>query len=371
MISEDFAFFGFDETSWDRLVSLLVADDGAATPRGVLVIVVDGERIPVACFHTATGSLDPASLPSLADPQALCRETGAGACIIIREPARAELEGYLAAPLDPDQDFVTRVMRFVHVVRELGSGNWLRIWPNPLPDLLLSAVPSAKPAIDFLLPDGQSVVLGIFEGGALWTGAALRRSAEGFDVLAGPGAISEWAGPLGGAWRRDHRVLTRAIERELGPIHIGLFMERSTAHALFSRKQAGEWALAYTTRQLMIHPLPAAAAAALGIDGLSGVAQYAIQALEQMESEELVAIAQGFWRGLTDGKGLEGLLGFSPARMISETLDKARSERPPRNDSPSPSGKPLAEEPAEELAEQPAPPKGRARSRKRRSDPRS
>ena len=71
MISEDFAFFGFDETSWARLVCLFLGDGDEEGSRGVLVVVVDGERKPVASFHTATGSLDPATLPSLADLSAL------------------------------------------------------------------------------------------------------------------------------------------------------------------------------------------------------------------------------------------------------------------------------------------------------------
>jgi hypothetical protein len=310
VISEDFAFFGFDDTSWDRLVSLFLGESGEERPRGVLVVVVDAERTPVASFHTATGSLDPATLPDSPDLEALCDATGVGACIVMRERAMADLEDYLAQPIDPDQDFATRVMRFAHVLRELGNGNWLRIWPNPLPDLLLAAAPAAKPAIDFLLPDGHNVVLGVFEDGQLWTGAVLRRNGGTFDVFAGPGAMSEWAGPLGGAWRRDHRVLTRAIERELGPLHIGLFMERSTAQSLLGGRQAGEWAMAFATRDLMVYPLPSYAAAGLGIDVLSGAAQVALQALDGMDSEEIRTIAKGFWRGLTDGKGIEGLRGF-------------------------------------------------------------
>ncbi|MBW2159407.1 MAG: hypothetical protein JRH14_05485 [Deltaproteobacteria bacterium] len=310
MISEDFAFFGFDDTSWDRLVSLFLGESGEDRPRGVLVVVVDAERTPVASFHTATGSLDPATLPDSPDLEALCEATGVGACIVMRERAMADLEDYLAQPIDPDQDFATRVMRFAHVLRELGNGNWLRIWPNPLPDLLLAAAPAAKPAIDFLLPDGHNVVLGVFEDGQLWTGAVLRRNGGTFDVFAGPGAMSEWAGPLGGAWHRDHRVLTRAIERELGPLHIGLFMERSTAQSLLGGRQAGEWATAFATRDLMVYPLPSYAAAGLGIDVLSGAAQVALQALDGMDSEEILTIAKGFWRGLTDGKGIEGLRGF-------------------------------------------------------------
>jgi hypothetical protein len=309
VISEDFAFFGFDDTSWDRLVSLFLGGNGDERPRGVLVLVVDAERMPVACFHTATGSVDPATLPDVPTLEALCDATEAGACIVMRERAMADLADYLAEPIDPGQDFATRVMRFAHVLRELGNGNWLRIWPNPLPDLLLAAAPAAKPAMDFLLPDGHSVVLGVFEDGQLWTGAVLRRNGGTFDVLAGPAAMSEWAGPLGGAWHRDHRVLTRAIERELGPLHIGFFMERTTAQTLLTGRQAGEWAIAFATRELLVHPLPGYAAAGLGIDVLSGAAQVALAALDGMDSEEIITIAQGFWRGLTDGKGIEGLLG--------------------------------------------------------------
>jgi hypothetical protein len=345
VISEDFAFFGFDETSWDRLVSLFLGERDEEGSRGVLVIVVDGQRMPVASFHTATGSLDPATLPSVANLAALCDATDAGACIVMRERAMAGIEAYLAEPLDPDQDFATRVMRFAHVLRELGNGNWLRIWPNPLPDLLFAAAPAAKPAIDLLLPDGHNVVLGVFEDGALWTGAVIRRNGGTLDVFAGPGAMSHWAGPLGGAWHRDHRVLTRAIERELGPIHIGLFMERSTSRTLFTGRQAGQWAIAFAARELIVHPLPAYAAAGLGIDVLSGAAQYAVQALDEMDAQEIATIAQGFWRGLTDGKGLEGLLGFSPTQAISSALEKAFSEHPPPSEAENSTAEPPEEEP--------------------------
>ncbi|KPK16709.1 MAG: hypothetical protein AMJ62_04360 [Myxococcales bacterium SG8_38] len=329
MISEDFAFFGFDETSWNRLVSLFVGD-GEEKPSGVIIVVVDATGKPVASFHTAEGSTDPATLGPIDDLESLCAAHQASACVVMRERAMADIELYLAEPLGPDRDFVTRVMRFVRVVRQLGNGNWLRVWPNPLPDLLLSAAPVAKPASDLLLPHGHSVILGVFEeNGDLWTSAVLRRDVAELDVLAGPRALSDWAGPLGGEWRRDHRVLVRAVERELGPVHLGLFMEAPTARRLVRGRGAGDWAMAFVTRDLLIHPLPAFAAAGLGLDVLAGAAQQIAQTLEQMESEELVSIAQGFWRGLTDGRGLEGLLGFSPKQVLSEALDRISAAPPP------------------------------------------
>jgi hypothetical protein len=329
VISEDFAFFGFDDTSWGRLVSLFLGDGSAGDRRGVLVVVVDLGGMPVAVFHTADGSLDPGSLPPAGDLESVCAQTRASACIVVRERAMSDIEDYLAEPLDLSQDFATRVVRFAHVLRELGNGNWLRVWPNPVPELLLPAAPAARPAVDFILPDGRSVVLGVFDEGKLWTGAVVRRNAGGVDVVAGPRAMLEWAGPLGGAWRRDHRVLTRAVERELGPLHAGLFMERHTARRLLEGRRAGDWAISFATRDVIAHPLPAYAAAGLGLDVIGGAAQYAIEVLEQMDPEEVAAVAKGFWKGLTDGRGLEGLLELTPAQAVFEAVGTALSSRPP------------------------------------------
>jgi hypothetical protein len=326
VISEDFAFFGFDETTWERLVALLVGND---PPRGVLVVVLNRAAVPVAAFHTAKGSVDASTLPSPGDLEAVCQAADARACILIRERAMEDVADYFAEPLDPDQDFVSRVMCFAHVLRELGNGSWIRVWPNPFPDLLLAAAPAAQSASDLFLPEGRSVVLGVFESGELWTAALLKRGSTGFEVLAGPQAMSEWAGPLGGAWRRDHRVLAKAVERELGPVHLGLFMERPTAERLFRARQAGDWAVAFATREVMVHPLPTYVAAGLGFDVVRGAAQLATQVFEGIEPEELSSIAEGFWRGFTDGRGLEGLLGFSPAEMLSTVVAKVSSERPP------------------------------------------
>jgi len=281
--------------------------------KGVLVAVVNRFGITVACFHTGRGMLDPKGLPAPGDLQGLCEATGSKACIVMRERAMGEVADYLVEPLDAADEFDARVLRFARVVRELGNGNWLRVWPNPFPDLLLAAAPAAKSAIDLLLPDGHSVVLGIFEDGELYTGAALRRTGGEVDALVGSKAISDWAGPLGGAWERDHRVVARAVERELGPIHLGIYMERSTAVRAFDPERPGEWARAYAARDLIAHPLPPVLAAGFGIDVLRGAARTVLQAVEGIEPEEMATIAQGFWRGLTDGRGVQGLLDLLPS----------------------------------------------------------
>jgi hypothetical protein len=309
VISEDFAFFGFDQTTWDRLVSLVTLErDG----EGVVVVVVNRFGITVACFHTARGMLDPKLLPAPGDLEGLCEVTGSKACIVMREQAMKEVADYLAEPLDADEEYDARVLRFARVVRELGNGNWLRVWPNPFPNLVLAAAPAAKSATDILLPDGHTVVVCVFDEGEVWTGAALRRSGGKLDALVGPVAIADWAGPLGGAWERDQRVVARAIERELGPVHLGVYMDRSTAEDVFHPQNPGGWAVAHAARDLIANPLPPYLAAGFGIDMLRGTASAAANILEGIEPEELATIAKGFWRGLTDGRGLQGLLDLLP-----------------------------------------------------------
>lgn len=310
MISEDFAFFGFDEASWDRLVSVVAGNNA---PSGALVVVVNRVGVPVASFHTTRGMLDPKSLPAPGDLPGLCAATEAKACIVMRDRAMGDLSEYRAEPLDPDQDFPSRMMRFADVLRELGNGHWLRVWPNPFPDVLLAAAPAAKSATDLLLPEGHCVVLGIFDEGQLWTGAVLRRSGGRFDAFAGPVAMAEWAGPLGGAWERDHRVVSDAVRRQLGEIHLGLFLERPTAERLFAAGPSGEWAKAYATRELILHPMPPFAAAGLGLDVARGAAKLAMQVVQGIDPEEMSSIAKGFWRGFTDGRGLDGLLDLLPS----------------------------------------------------------
>ena len=309
MISEDFAIFGFDRESWDRLVSLVAP---SREGKGVLVVVVNSYGIGVAAFHTARGTLDPRTLPAPGDLQGLCEETGSKACIVMRERAMEKVADYLFDPLDAADEYDARVLRFARVIRELGNGNWLRVWPNPFPNALLSAAPAATSAVDLLLPDDRVVVLAVFDQGELSSGAALRRTRGELDALVGTGALAEWSGPLGGAWERDHRVVAAAVERELGPLHLGLYMERETAERVFDPHRSGEWALAYAARALIAHPLPGFLAAGLGIDVLRGAAQTAFQVVEGLEPEELSTIARGFWRGLTDGRGLKGLLELLP-----------------------------------------------------------
>jgi hypothetical protein len=140
--------------------------------------------------------------------------------------------------------------------------------------------------------------------------------------------MAEWAGPLGGAWERDHRVVARAVERELGEIHLGLFMELRTARRLLDPKRSGEWARAFATRELVVHPLPGFAAAGLGVDVLRGAAQLALQVVEGIEPDEMASIAKGFWHGLTDGRGLQGLLELLPA-----VIEKPNDSGPDDSDS--------------------------------------
>ena len=321
MISEDLAFFGYDATTWRRLISLFWGAAGDTEPRlrGVMVVLVDDDIKPTGCFHTIVGEIPVETLGPLDNLDELCRRQQARACCLVRDQIAPEVVDYLRPSLDPDRDYVSQVMRLMRLLHRMRNGGLVRMWPNPLAILPLPPAPTAQAALDVLLPCDQCVVLAVFDEGGLWTGGVLRRGKE-LDLLAGPTAMLDWTGPLGGDWRRDHRLLLDAVEREVAPVQIGMFMSLSAARRVFAERQGGAWALAFAARELILNPMPPYAAAGLGLDGLAGAAQMATMVFEQFDAAELRRVAEGFWRGFTDGQGLAGLLGFSPTEVISEVV---------------------------------------------------
>ncbi|MGB5809735.1 MAG: hypothetical protein WBG86_04340, partial [Polyangiales bacterium] len=73
-------------------------------------------------------------------------------------------------------------------------------------------------------------------------------------------------------------------------------------------------------------------------NGVAGLALYAFQAIEEMDPDEVARIAAGFWHGLTDGKGLTGLLGFSPGEVISTAWKERVTQRPGQSPPPKADG---------------------------------
>jgi hypothetical protein len=332
---------GMDTRSWARLVSLVApgmaplpprhhARDGSL-PGGMLLVAHDGARVQRA-LHTLRGVVategEWAGRDTLAELAARCDTRFA---VALRRDAAERFLERVGGRCTPQDDAVDTTLLALGVLRELIDDGALDVLPTPLRSVPLPPVEVVRATWDRVLPDGHSAVIALFDGPALVTGLALRRRGGVVDEVHGVESLRAWCGPLGGDFRRDHRVILAAVERALGPVAVGLFAPEATVIDLLRTEAPGAWARAVAVRDVMVEPMPPWAAMATGVSALRAAAD---------ESRRWAFSADGWLakttRRVIDLAGtvdLQSVLGFDPLAVLGVVLRESRT-RPPQPDDP-------------------------------------
>ncbi len=349
MISADLRVEGYDAHSWRHLLSLFSPSveerleaperrsDAAEQPpaehaTGMLLLVLDDRERPLLALHSHRGRLPLPDAEALSDPAALCRNHLARGVLLIRDGALQEVGERLAARVGRGDDYLAQWLDVWRVLRDLSAAGLIRRWPPfegrsvPVPSR-----EAVQRALDLVLPDGKAFCMVLWEAERPWTAAVLRRRAGSIDLLAGPDLLARWTGPLGGDWRRDHRVVLAAVEREVAPVHLGLFGEAATVHRLLRRGEAGAWAQAVAVRDIVLLPSPPYVHLALGADAVRGVASAASRLLGGIEPwAALTPLLDEARARIAESSGLHALLGFAPLEQLGRWLRAREGDSPPR-----------------------------------------
>ncbi len=283
------------------------------------MIVVNEREEVLAAFHTSRGRAD--ELDDAGDPEALAERFGARRVICVREGALEELVERIALRLRPDDDYASQWLTLLRALRELTAAGRIRIWPTPKKSVPIPSPSTLKRALDLLLPDGRAIVFGLWHAQELATAVVLRRREGAIDLVAGPDLLREWAGPLGGDFRRDYRVLVDAVTRSVAPVHLGVFAEAESLRRLLRRPEAGAWAAAAATRELVIHPMPPYLAVALGADVANSAARGAAALLGGVDLLRAFRPLIGYVRSrVSEVASLTATLGFNPLDALAQNL---------------------------------------------------
>ena len=337
MISPDLQFEGFDARSWIRLVSLFspsrtepVNDHGSLPrPSGTLVILVDERNEVLGAFHTKRGRMNGIDYGGPDDLPALCDEHSARRCIVVREGTMDEIAERLAARVSASDDYVAQCLELVRIAREAREALLLDIWPRPLSRVPIPTPLAVRRALDLLLPDGRTVLAILWDRGKPWTGFALSRTRGELDHIVGPELIQRWTGPLGGDWRRDHRVITASVNQHMPPVHIGLFAERSTIVPLLHDPSAGGWSRAVAVRDVIVQPAPPYVTVAVGADVLGAVASQAARWWSGFDAlSTLNPLLSQLRNRVTDVSSMTSTLGFNPLRVLAALLNRSTDNSP-------------------------------------------
>lgn len=319
MLSDNFQFQGFSSASWLRLLSLL----GYKPHRHkapVLAIIEGNERQAVAAFTTA-GDIIPVSeylgrdcLP------ALCNRYGAHKAIAVRQGVLERIVIDASFRMPQDGDLLDQLLPILTGVRDATLRGDLAFHPEsgtfPIPTANM-----VRRAVDHILPNDHAMVVAVWERRELWTALVLRRRGKKIDLCAGPDALLGWVGALGGDYRRDHRIISRAIDHEVAPVHLGLYAQRAQLEQLLRNPDPGSWLKAVALREIVFDPTPAYVNAALAADAARAATE---RAREVLGGLDLLHRLQPYAGALRDQLGsissVTRLLGFNPLHQLATLL---------------------------------------------------
>jgi hypothetical protein len=200
----------------------------------------------------------------------------------------------------------------------------IELWPRRLRGVPIPSSAVVDGSIDTICPVGRTILVGLFEGGELWTCVALRRAARGFDLILGPDELRLDMGLLAGDWRRDYRHLARVVEDRAGPLALGCYAEVETIRRLEVDATPGAWARAVAVRDVILSPLAPPLAIPIGLD--AGRAAFA--ALRSVaERWDPLGVAAPALERVKERLGREDVadvLGFHPLELLRKMLSRER-----------------------------------------------
>jgi len=342
VISGDLRFEGYDARSWTNLLSLFapgvvgrirekpVATDApevepeGAVRRGSLFVIRDPAGRVLQAFHSLRGRVRDLSYDGPDTLGALGEKYGARRVVVIEEGAPEELMERVALRLERSDDYATQMLVMARAIRELIDAGRIAIWPRGASGVPVPSTAMVRRALDIVLPDEHTLVAVVWEGQKPWTGVVLRRRAGDVDLCAGPDFIARWAGPLGGDWRRDHRVIVDAVSRAVAPVHLGIFSQAETMRSLLRNPDPGAWARAAAVRDLVVSPTPPYVAVALGADAMRAAAKVSADLLGGIDALSALAPLARYVRGrIRDVTSITATLGFDPLRALAEALRRS------------------------------------------------
>ena len=183
-----------------------------------------------------------------------------------------------------------------------------------------------KRVFDLVFPANSSFVIYLFRGQSLEAGFVIVKGDEHIELVAGHDAIAKAAGNFY-PWSKKYASLLEAAGRKYKPPSLGFFADMDAIENILWHPEPGGFLGSFLKGKIIIDPMPAWVAAALGVDAATRVARTSLDIIKKFDTLgitrrfDLGALGRTVQEHLQkEDLTLNAILGFDPIELTSKFL---------------------------------------------------
>jgi hypothetical protein len=211
------------------------------------------------------------------------------------------------------------VLQQIRVALDEGS---VIVWPDFFTVLARLEADTMQRTFDAVFPPESAAILYVFRKQAIHSALITVRGPERIEAVSGHWSVREQVGTFH-PWQDGYPRILKAVEAVHRPPSLGFFAEFETVREMLEDPRPGQLSRAIMDRRVIVDPMPAWMAAALGLDALTRAARLSMDLLEKADRLgigrrfDLAGVRKEVKSHIDRQVDLEALLGFDPFDYIS------------------------------------------------------
>lgn len=245
----------FDPHQFRNLMELVLPTRSA---RGRLYVIHENGQV-LKGFHSLQGHVRDYEWPQIDEPEGVARQLleqfQVDTIALLERTALGRYFADLQAGHRLGEDMFEFAARGMDLWREKYAEE-IVVVPKPLAQFSKARLKAVTRALYETVPDGQHVVVVVFDDRKIWTSLILGIRNQTIDLVTSLAAL----GILGGEtteWQEMPGIVIPQVERHFGPVAIGLFMQLSAFKEMIASENWIAWLYKFgSTQHVTVEPCP-------------------------------------------------------------------------------------------------------------------
>lgn len=295
-------------------------------PSLCLALLRDGKPLVVTNGFRGFTLPDKFGVLSAENVEAAARYVKARIFVALEQAAWVDVLEQVQSKLRVGDDNFVMAELFLTAFKEAMDAGRLIVYPDLFNFIFDLKADRLRRFADAAFPRNSSIVVYLFQGQSLEAGLTIVRGQELIETVAGHGAIQDAAEGFH-PWQKGYGRILDAVKKKYAPPSMGFFAEIDEIRNILWYPEAGSFLRNFVAGNVVIDPMPAWVAAALGVDAVTRVARTSMDLIRQFDTMGLTRRFDLGMLGRTlqqhlqkEEISLESIVGFDPITFLSKLI---------------------------------------------------